>query len=118
MADDCLFFVESLNKHINALLALGTIDNVNLQTEVTWLDKILKFRNLFTTTFPKFEDYEALVVAAGKSHHPEDVQIMGDFLFLAKNATQFDKGQLGHEDLWNIYLGGANTYVRGRKQEG
>jgi len=43
---------------MTALLALGNVDNINVQRQVTFLDRILNLRKMFIRTFGSFELYD------------------------------------------------------------
>ncbi len=52
------FFEDDLSNHWQELIALGNIDNESLALQVSFVDKLIKLRELFLVTFKTVEKYK------------------------------------------------------------
>ena len=88
------FFVEPLEHWWRELVLLGNMDNEVLQLEVSFLDRVLKLRELFVKEFPTMADYKAACLASkGKG---EGAKKLVEWNNACMDALNVKAGQFGH----------------------
>lgn len=101
-----LFFPDSLENHLPPVLALGTLDNMNIQMKGTFTERIWKARRIFEESFGSVEAYEAVQNAREDENGPRT-----QFNKKLEQSLLLKKGQLGHfrtlvacsTRLWPLY---------------
>ncbi len=107
------FFEDDLSNHWQELIALGNIDNESLALQVSFVDKLIKLRELFLVTFKTVEKYkEAANESKSAKTNKEASKKIQQFRENVERALQIKQGYLGHmlsivandEVIWGLYL--------------
>lgn len=107
------FFEDDLSNHWQELIALGNIDNESLALQVSFVDKLIKLRELFLVTFKTVEKYkEAANESKSAKANKEASKKIAQFRENVERALQIKPGYLGHmlsivandEVTWGLYL--------------
>ena len=107
------FFDDDLSNHWQELIALGNIDNESLALQVSFVDKLIKLRELFLITFKSVEKYKEAANESRRSKKDKQAsKKIEEFRGNVERALQIAKGYLGHmlsivandEEIWGLYL--------------
>lgn len=126
------FFEDALPDHWQELVALGNIDNESLALQVSYVDKLIKLRELLLLTFGTVENYKK--TAQDAKRNKKDKTAFNKMEMFRDNVTralQVQVGVLGHmlsivahDDVtWGLYLRILNRdtkapVVAGTKKDG